>query len=193
MNRQAQTFFCGTETYIKRFYQLKNYYIIKNFTKTSVKAGWIAATSMHSTNLNQLVLLKFHFFFIHSSNVRVCISFKRIKLLFFLLYHIKCCASTGQKISLHSYNFETKQFALNAIYIRWNRYLAIVSRFKVWSKVYRQQIQRLYDKCLSCGWDYVWQYWDSNPIKYDFTYWSWQIIRQNKHTVNWLSDRWSYF
>jgi hypothetical protein len=55
MNRQAQTFLCGTETYIKRFYQLKNYYIIKkNFTKTSVKGDWIAATSMHSTNLNQL-------------------------------------------------------------------------------------------------------------------------------------------
>jgi len=54
MNRQAQTFLCGTETYIKRFYQLKNCYIIKNFTKTSVKGGWIAATSTHSTTLNHL-------------------------------------------------------------------------------------------------------------------------------------------
>jgi hypothetical protein len=53
-NRQARTFLCGTETYIKRFYQLKNYYIIKNFTKTSVNGVCIAATSMHSTNLNHL-------------------------------------------------------------------------------------------------------------------------------------------
>jgi len=54
MNRQAQTFICGTEKYIKRSYQLKNYYIIKNFTKTSVNGVCIESKSMHSTNLNQL-------------------------------------------------------------------------------------------------------------------------------------------